>query len=100
MSQRNYPMECCKCTNHENYIDLQDAYDHGWFRDDESYCPDHAEEAINKVDTLFMCQPSEFTCVTCKYHRSYANLDDAIKYGWVLLCNDEMCCSYQCSYTI
>ena len=45
---------CCNGSNCENtgeFEDLQEAYDYGWYQNDEAnYCGDCAEEEIEKVD--------------------------------------------------
>ena len=45
---------CCngeKCENTGEFEDLQEAYDNGWYQNDEAnYCGDCAEEEIEKVD--------------------------------------------------
>jgi len=44
-------LTCCKCPAQDSYTDLQDAYDHGWFAQDDSYfCPNHAYKAIVESD--------------------------------------------------
>ena len=45
---------CCNgenCNNEGEFEDLQEAYDNGWYQNDEAnYCGDCAEEEIEKVD--------------------------------------------------
>ena len=44
--------ECCECNKKDDFSDLQDAYDNGWFQYDEAnYCPDHTSDAIELCDT-------------------------------------------------
>jgi hypothetical protein len=44
--------ECCECNKKDEFSDLQDAYDNGWFQYDEAnYCPDHTADAIEECDT-------------------------------------------------
>lgn len=44
--------ECCECNKNEEFSDIQDANDNGWFQNDEAnYCPDHTTGAIELCDT-------------------------------------------------
>lgn len=44
-------MHCCECQNSGEYVNLQRAYEHGWFEhEDASYCSDHALAAIEKME--------------------------------------------------
>ena len=43
--------ECCECNKKDEFSDLQDAYDNGWFQCDEAnYCPDHTADAIEECN--------------------------------------------------
>ena len=47
-----YEYECCECNKKDEFSDLQDAYDNGWYQYDEAnYCPDHTAYAIEECDT-------------------------------------------------
>ena len=44
-------VQCCMCQQRGNYIDLDHAYENGWFRSDYvDYCPEHAQIAIDNED--------------------------------------------------
>ena len=46
-----YKVQCCMCEKNGYYLDLQDAYDHGWFAQDYGeYCQDHAQQGIWEAD--------------------------------------------------
>ena len=53
-SDREVEQYCCNGENCENtgeFQDLQEAYDNGWYQNDEAnYCSDHAEGEVEKVD--------------------------------------------------
>lgn len=42
---------CCECQNNGEYVNLQHAYEHGWFEhEDASYCSEHASAAIDRME--------------------------------------------------
>ena len=53
-SDKEVEQYCCNGENCENtgeFQDLQEAYDNGWYQNDEAnYCSDHAEGEVEKVD--------------------------------------------------
>ena len=50
--------ECFECNKKEEHGKLQDAYDSGWFQDDEAnYCPDHAYNAIVALENTLQNEP-------------------------------------------
>ena len=59
-SDKEVEKYCCNaenCEKTEEFEDLQEAYDNGWYQnDDENYCSDHAEEEIEKVDNNVMSE--------------------------------------------
>ena len=91
-----YKVQCCKCEKHGYYLDLQDAYDHGWFAQDyREYCPDHAQDGIWEADYEEISDdpdvPEEYKCCLCDKHGYYLDLQEAYDHGWFQYDDAEYC---------
>jgi len=68
----SYNMVCSECPTNLWYLDLGDAYDHGWSVD---HCPKHA--TVNDEYPEY-----EVVCCMCQESGKYIDLQDAYDNGW------------------
>ena len=51
LSTNSYHVSCACCDEEDDFEDLQDAYDNGWFQsEDGDFCPEHAAKGIEDED--------------------------------------------------